>query len=68
MMVEGHEMPKSMFSGRSSIPLSVKVEITTVFQILDTIIPESRCETACTCVNRPSLSSYLSAEVGLVLR
>lgn len=66
MMMKGHEMPKSVFSDRSGIPPSVGVEITTVFQILDTIFPEGRCETAYTCVNRPSLRSYLSAQVGLV--
>lgn len=66
MMIEGREMPKSVFSDRSDIPLSVRVEITTVFQILDTIFPEGRCETAYTRVNRSSLSSYLSSQVGLV--
>lgn len=67
MMMEDHEMPKSVFLDRSGIPPSVRVEITTVFEILDTILPEDRCETAYTCVNRHSFSSYLPVQVGLVL-
>lgn len=67
MKEEDHEMSKSVFSDRSGIPLSVRIEITTVFEILDTILPEDRCETAYTCVNRCSFSSYLPVQVGLVL-
>lgn len=51
MMMEDHEMPKSVFLDTSGIPPSVRVEITTVFEILDTI----------------SFSSYLPVQVGLVL-
>lgn len=49
----------------SDIALSVSIEKTSVFQMLDTILPEGRHGAAYMYVERPILNSYSSAQVGL---
>lgn len=68
MMMESHEMPKAGFSDRSGLPPPVKAGITGVSGIGYKLCRRQIWNwCAYTSVNRPSLSGYLSAQVGLVL-